>query len=83
MVAKTLSWTVIIIVGFIMASFEVAFKLGFFIFAVVVYLLAALLAPVLQYWDAPRWIGNAFDYAFSLKLSATLKVMRAYAKILV
>lgn len=83
MVAKTLSWTVIIIVGLIMASFEVAFKLWFFIFAVAVYLLAALLAPVLQYWNAPNWVGDVFEYAFSIKLSATLKVMRAYAKILV
>lgn len=83
MVAKTLSWTVIIIVGFIMASFEVVFKLWFFIFAVAVYLLAALLAPLLQYWNAPNWVGDAFEYAFSCKLLATLKVMRTYAKILV
>ena len=79
---KILSWTVITIVGFVMATFEVAFKLWFFIFAVAVYLLAALLAPVLQYWTAPNWIGDAFDYAFSIKLLVTLKVMRAYAKIL-
>lgn len=83
MIAKTLSWTVILTVGLVMASFEVAFKLGFFVFAVAVYLLAALLAPLLQYWNAPNWVGDAFEYAFSYKLLATLKVMRAYAKILV
>lgn len=83
MVAKTLSWTVIIIVGFIMASFEVAFKLGFFIFAVAVYLLAALFAPLMQYFEAPNWVGDAFEYAFSCKLLATLKVMRTYARLLV
>lgn len=83
MIAKTLSWTVIIVVGFIMAAFESAFKLVLFLFAVVLYILCAFLAPVLKYWNAPNWIGDAFEYAFSIKLLATLKVMRAYAKILV
>lgn len=83
MIAKTLSWTVILTVGLVMASFEVAFKLVLFPLAVAVYLLAALFAPLVQDWNAPNWVGDAFDYAFSIKLSATLKVMRAYAKILV
>jgi hypothetical protein len=83
MVAKTLSWTVILTVGLVMASFEVSFKMVLFPLTVAVYLLVALFAPLVQHWNAPNWVGDAFDYAFSIKLSATLKVMRAYAKILV
>lgn len=83
MIAKTLSWTVITIVGLVMATFEVAFKLVLFPLVVAVYLVAALFAPLLKNCNAPNWVGDAFEYAFSCKLLATLKVMRAYAKVLV
>lgn len=83
MVAKTLSHVVIVVVGLLVASCEIIFKLCLFPFAVAVYLLAALFAPLVQYFEAPNWVGDAFEYAFSVKLLATFRVMRTYAKILV